>query len=356
MKGTAKAIQRVMSSTLVAVTLGFSLWQPIADACTRTLWNTNKLAVVVGRSMDWAESTQPTLLVLPRGMQRDGGRVGPDVVVKENPARWTSKYGSVIVTAYDVAMVDGLNEKGLGANLLFLTATDFGPRDRSKLGVHAGLWGQYLLDNAATVKEALELMKTIQPIMVEHAGYKSSLHLSLQDATGDSAIIEYINGKPVIYHGREYRVMTNDPPLNQQLANLKKWDFTDATRETPLPGNVSPVNRFVRANYFLQTLREPRNEREAIATIFSIARNTSVPFNAPYKTPGTIYDTEYRTVMDLTNKRYFFELSTSPNVIWMDLKKFNLNPGAPVLVLNPDNIALSGDVIEKFQKVARVPF
>ncbi|MBE9170566.1 linear amide C-N hydrolase [Pleurocapsales cyanobacterium LEGE 06147] len=167
MKLTAKKIYRVMCSTLAAATLGFTLWQPVADACTRILWNTNKLAVVVGRSMDWPESTEPMLTVFPRGMKRDGGLLGSNVVVKENPARWTSKYGSLVTTSYGAGAMDGLNKKGLGMHLLFLTATDFGPRDRSKLGVHAGLWGQYLLDNAATVKEALELAKGIQPIMAK---------------------------------------------------------------------------------------------------------------------------------------------------------------------------------------------
>jgi penicillin V acylase-like amidase (Ntn superfamily) len=355
-KVTAKTAHRLICGTVIATMLGFPLWQPIAEACTRVLWNTNKLAVVVSRTMDWAESTQPMLVVFPQGIKRNGGLLGSSVVVKENPAQWTSKYGSVVVTAYGVGTVDGLNEKGLGMHLLFLTATDFGPRDRSKAGIQAALWGQYLLDNAATVKEALELQKSIQPIMVEYAGHKSSLHLAIEDATGDSAIIEYVDGKPMIYHGSEYRVMTNDPPLAQQLTELKKWDFTNATRETPLPGNVNPIDRFVRANYFLQTIREPKSEREAMATILSISRNASVPFNAPYKTVGTIYDTEYRTAIDLTNERYFFELTTSPNVVWVNLKQMNLSPGAPVMVLKPDNIALSGDVTGKFQPLAKAPF
>ena len=72
-----------------------------------------------------------------------------------------------------------------------------------------------------------------------------------------------------------------------------------------------------------------------MAGVLAIARNVSVPFGAPYKGFG-IYNTEYRTVIDLTNKRYFFELTTSPNVIWADLAKFKLAKGAPVRVLNPD--------------------
>jgi penicillin V acylase-like amidase (Ntn superfamily) len=123
--------------------------------------------------------------------------------------------------------VDGVNEKGL-----------------------AGLWLQYALDNAASVSEALALLEPVQVVMVEAHGHKASVHLALEDASGDSAIIEYIEGRAVIHHGRQYTVMTNDPPYDQQLALLKKMDaehaFTPVSRETPLPGNVNPVDRFQR--------------------------------------------------------------------------------------------------------------
>lgn len=39
----------------------------------------------------------------------------------------------------------------------------------------------------------------------------------LEDSTGDSAIIEIIDGKMVIHHGREYTVMTNDPHSGMQF-------------------------------------------------------------------------------------------------------------------------------------------
>jgi penicillin V acylase-like amidase (Ntn superfamily) len=37
----------------------------------------------------------------------------------------------------------------------------------------------------------------------------------------------------------------------------------------------------------------------------------------------------------LTNGRYYFELTTAPNVIWADLKKLDPNVGAPVMTLHP---------------------
>ena len=139
----------------------------LAEACSRILWNDNGYAVMVGRTMDWPESTEPILTVFPRGLERDGGKAGPETVVAENPARWTSKYGSVVTTVYGIGTADGMNEKGLAAHLLYLTATDFGARDTAKKGVQAGLWAQYMLDNAATVAEALKLFEGIQPVMVE---------------------------------------------------------------------------------------------------------------------------------------------------------------------------------------------
>lgn len=347
-------IRHALSSALAIAALGLASWHP-ADACSRILWNNNQLAVVVGRTMDWPESTEPTLTVLPRGMKRDGGRTGPVVTVADNPAQWTSRYASMVTTVYGVGSADGFNERGLAGHLLYLTATDFGTRDTSKPGLQAGLWLQFVLDNAASVSEALTLLDTVQLVGTEARGRKATVHLAIEDASGDSAIVEHIGGKPVVHHGREYRIMTNDPTYDQQLALLKQQDFSKPSSDTPLPGNVKATDRFQRAAYYAALLPQPRNEREAIAGILAIARNVSVPFGAPYKGFG-IYNTEYRTAINLTNKRYYFELTSSPNVIWADLEQFDLSPGAPVMVLNPDNIDLSGNVTAMFSKAATAPF
>jgi penicillin V acylase-like amidase (Ntn superfamily) len=330
-----------------------------ADACTRVLWNNNNLAVIAGRTMDWPESTEPELVVFPRGRKRDGGKIGPQVVVRANPAQWTSRYGSLVTTVYNIGTVDGLNERGLAGHLLYLTATDFGPRDESKPGIHAGLWLQYALDNAATVTEALALLDAVQIVMAEARGRKATVHLALEDASGDSAIVEHIDGKVVIHHGRNYNVMTNDPPYDQQLALLHKMasenDFANPSSATRLPGNVSPTDRFQRAAYFQRVLPEPRNEREAVASMFAIMANVSVPFGAPYRDFG-VYNTEYRTVTNLTDRTYYFQLTTNPSVIWARLSAFDLVPGQPVRKLDPGEISLAGDVTHRFEPSSASPF
>lgn len=311
--------------------------------CTRVLWNDNGLAVLSGRTMDWPESTLPRLTIFPRGRERDGGLVAGTRAVAGEPLRWTSEHGSVIVSIYGIGTVDGINERGLAVHALYLRETSLGEREPSRPGLHMGMWAQYLLDNAATVAEALVLQDDFQLVMASAHGRDATIHLAIEDAGGDSAIVELLDGRPVVHHGREYRLMTNDPAYDEQLQLLAGQDFSRPSSDMPLPGNVNPRDRFQRATYYAALLPAPRDEREAAAGIFSVMRNVSVPFGAPYGEFG-VYNTEYRTVCDLTNQRYFFELSTAPNVIWTDLGALDFSAGAPVLTLDPDDIALTGDV------------
>ena len=313
--------------------------------CTRFLWNTNQLAVFSGRSMDWPESTQPLLVAFPRGRERNG--LNPTGLVNDpNPLRWTSRYASLVTTIYGLGTVDGLNEKGLTVHALYLQAADFGTRNPATPAVAATQWLQYLLDQAATVAEALALLEDVEILKVHAHGRDSNLHLAMEDAAGDSAIVEYIDGHRVVHHGRQYTQMTNDPTYDEQLALLAKQDFSHPSSTMPLPGNVNPVDRFQRVAYYSALLPEPTSQREAVSAVMAIMRNVSVPFGAPYHDFG-IYNTEYRTVTDLTNRRYYFELTTSPTVIWVDMDRLNLAAGAPTVAIDPYDYSLTGDVTDR---------
>jgi penicillin V acylase-like amidase (Ntn superfamily) len=320
--------------------------------CTRALWNTDKY-VMAGRTMDWPESTEPTIVAFPRGRERDGGTVGGVVAFSDNPLRWTSSYASLVTTVYGIGTVDGFNEAGLGMHALYLKATDVGARDPGRPGMQMALFGQYLLDQAASVAEALELLDTFQPVMVAARGHEATIHFALEDSTGDSAIIEFAGGEPVVHHGRQFTIMTNDPTYDEQLALLARQDFSRPSSDMPLPGNVNAVDRYQRAAYYAALLPDPADVRQAVAGLMAVMRNVSVPFGAPYAEFG-VYNTEYRTVVDLTGKQYVFELSTSPNVIWVEFAGLDLSGSEP-LQINPYDATLVGDVTARFVPQA-VPF
>jgi len=346
---------RIALILAAAVALIICVAVSTATACTRILWNDNSVSVVSARSMDWWGSSQPRLHVLPRGLRKSGASFGPQRVVTENPARWTARYGSVVVGNYDSAVSDGMNERGLAAHALWLKGTDYGARHASRPGLHAALWVQYILDNAATVDQALSIAGRIQPVPADLNGVNLPLAFGIEDRTGDSAIIEYLGGQPVIHHGREYRVMANTP-MDQALAILGTFDFTGATRNVPLPGNTNSVDRFVRASFysaFLSTTA-PRNRTEARAAIMSVARNVSDPIGAPGDEVGETDDTDYRTVADLTHGVYVFESTRGLATLRTDLRRIDFRRGSGARSINPNNPRLQGDITSLY-RTSRTP-
>src|SRR5260221_678681 len=191
------------------------------DACTRVVYLGPNADVITARSMDWNADIGTNLWILPRGMERSGE-------ADRNLLRWTSKYGGLIASGFDISTTDGVNEAVLCANLLWLAESQYPAFDGSKPGLSVAAWAQYVLDNFATVQEAVNALRgepfTIVTDTVPGETRLATLHLSMSDATGDSAIVEYIGGKQVIHHHRKYQVMTNSPIFDEQL-EVKKLDL-----------------------------------------------------------------------------------------------------------------------------------
>ncbi|MEZ4563241.1 MAG: linear amide C-N hydrolase [Thermomicrobiales bacterium] len=319
--------------------------------CTRALWPDANGAVLVGRNMDWVDELGTALWVLPRGQERTdalGGRL-----------TWTSKYGSVIASQHDLIGADGMNEAGLAGHLLWLAESDYGAYDPEKTTLGMSVWLQYMLDTFATVAECvawmeevdLQIVSMVDPIYGRHI----TLHLVLDDATGDSAVVEYIGGQRTIHHGRDFTVATNSPTYDEQLANVKR--YVGFGGDLPIPGSTEANDRFVRTAFYLDRLPQPNSESEAVAAILSIMRNAAQPFGAPDPARPNISTTVWRTAADLTTKRYVFESCYRPNVIWVDLDKLDFTAGAPSRKLDVTGVEwLVGDVSEQFQERPTLQF
>lgn len=290
-------------------------------ACTRVVYLGTEQQIITARSMDWRMDIETNLWVLPRGVKRQG-QTGP------NSIEWQAKYGSVIASGYDISTTDGLNEKGLAANLLWLVESQYPEFTKEgKPGLSISLWAQYILDNYATVQEAVKALKkepfTLVTDSVPGQNRFATLHLSLSDASGDSAIIEYIDGKQVIHHDRSYQVMTNSPIFSEQLALDKYWKQIGGT--VMLPGTNRAADRFARASFYVNAIPQKASLEESLASMFGVIRNVSVPYGIASETEPNISSTRWRTVIDHKNRIYFFESAFSPNTFWVDLKKINFD-------------------------------
>jgi penicillin V acylase-like amidase (Ntn superfamily) len=320
-----------------------------AEACTRMFWNTNGQVMLVGRNQDLDLDDKATFYVFPKGISKNGGCV--------NPATWTSKYGSLLVELWgsSTASNEGINTAGLSFHGLYLSPTQYENRD-GRPGVYMGRYGEYLLDNAATVGDALLLMYQTQLVPEVTAGKVWPNHLAIEDASGDSAVVEFIGGEMNVYHGAEYTVLTNDPPFDQQITNL--WHYQYFGGDDPLPGDCNPTARFVRASAFLSTLNSASSyaaiKTNPISTMFLAIRSMSEPFGALQFIPGlsspmAAWPTLWTIVSDLTNKAVYFSHNIARNNFWIDMRKLNFSKGASVLSLKADRPDLTGEVSGLFK-------
>ena len=329
---------------LILVLLGFPSQN--IDACTRAVYKGPNGMLITGRTMDFTLEIPANHWIFPRGMKRNGE-------VGKNSIEWTSKYGSLAVSAWDISVVDGMNEKGLVANMLWLVESEYPSFDKqgAKKGLAISLWAQYALDNFASVAEAVnELGKESFAVVsdfIPGTDKFTTVHLSLSDSSGDNAIFEYIGGKLVIHHDPSYTIMTNDPPYEQQLAIAKYWG--NIPGKVFLPGSVTASDRFVRASFFINSIPHTSDTRVAVAAVASVMRNVSVHYGFEIDGYPNLSTTRWRSVADQKNLVYYFETALTPKAFWVDLKKIDFSEKAMVRKLDlSNNKTYSGETSTAF--------
>lgn len=341
-------------SIITALFLMTAAYAPKSEACTRVVYKGPNNTVLTGRTMDFSIEIPANQWIFPRGMARNGE-------VGDNCIEWVSKYGSVVVSSWDISTPDGMNEKGLVANMLWLVESEY-PKfnmEGDKKGLAISLWAQYVLDNFATVSEAVEALRqerfAIVSDFIPGTDKFTTVHLSISDATGDSAIFEYINGELVVHHDPSYTVMTNDPTFEEQLAITKYWK--NIPGKTFLPGSVTAADRFARASFFLDAIPQTDNTRVAVASVFSVIRNVSVPYGFQIEGYPNLSTTRWRVVADQKNLVYYFESALTPNTFWVDLKKLDFSQNANVKKLDlSNNNTYSGETSAEFKKAQPFKF
>lgn len=291
--------------------------------------------------MDWRQSLGTNLWVLPRGVARRG------IDADARPLTWTADYGSVVATAYDMATTDGVNERGLAAHLLWLAESDYGDRDTNVPAVSASLWAQFFLDRfetvAATVAYLGDHPVQVRPQGDPHSGTWSTVHLALDDATGDSAIIEYLDGEAHVHHDRAFTVMTNSPPFDQQVNRLRRYEGFGG--QQPLPGTTEAADRFVRASYYSARLPKADDPGQAYAALLSVMRNAAQPFGTPDPVHPNISMTIWRTLADLTRGVYAFESVYRPDIVWTHLDRVDFTTTSR---LDLSDAGLAADVTARY--------
>ena len=92
------------------------------------------------------------------------------------------------------APLDGMNEEGLAVSVNMIEDTDTIEQDTRKPDITTTTAIRLLLDQAANVEEALNLLEQYDL----HASMGMMIHLALSDAAGNSVVVEYVDNEMIV--------------------------------------------------------------------------------------------------------------------------------------------------------------
>ncbi|MDD3311039.1 choloylglycine hydrolase family protein [Pseudodesulfovibrio sp.] len=326
-----------------------------ATACSDFVVKAKDGTVLDARSMDFAIEDQAEVVVYPRGKEWASEAPG-----KAKGLSWKQRYGFVGFSALGLEVSsDGMNEKGLSAKFLWLPSVGFQavPKGRESKALAASLVPDWILGNFSTVAE---VKRALQDVLVwgdslPGLGGTLTIHVAVHDAKGDSMVAEWVDGKLNVYDN-PLGIMTNEPPLPMQRANLRNYvNLSPWVREDlqldgqsvhgtgngsgmlGLPGDCTPPSRFVRVAVLRQFAYQPETADEAIVLARRLLEQVYVPRGVSRdKAPqGEMADyTQWSNIYDLTRRVLYFADYQDQTLRVIDLNKldFTRSDYAPVPV------------------------
>ena len=291
-----------MRPILIAITaLGVLLSSPGAPACT-TFCAAGPAGPVFGRNYDWMVG-DGALVVNARGVSKVANLEG-------NPARWTSRHGSVTFVQYGREFpTGGMNETGLVVELMWLDGSRY-PEADGRAELPNLQWIQYLLDTCSTVEEVLATDGRVRIT----GGVP--LHFLVADRSGTAATIEFLDGRMVAHTGERLPVAA--------LANSRYDESLQAWRQGGLPPGPASLSRFGRAADAVRSF-SAKDRQEAVTRAFGVLGRLA---------QGAF--TQWSIVYEPAAGRVSFRTQRQPRIRSVDLAGLSFACGRPALGIDLD--------------------
>ncbi len=335
--------------TFFAVLTSFAVAMP-ADACTGITLVAEDGSVVFARTLEWGSfDLHSRLVVVPRNYEfkspLEDGKTG---------LTWKTRYGAVGMDAVGKDyVIDGMNEKGLTANLFYHPGIADYPRvDLSDLSQSIGPLDvpQYLMTTCATVDEAKTALSDITVVSVTEPaiGIASPIHVIVTEPSGKAIVIEFAN-KGVQIFDAPLGVITNSPEYSWHTTNLRNYlnlsavawptkkvdemDFAPlggGSGMIGLPGDFTPPSRFIRAVAFSKSARPTDTGTETFYESFRILDSFNVPLGAAEgsgesKAKGMRSATIWTTAYDTKDLVMQYHTMDNRRVRQVDLKQIDFS-------------------------------
>ncbi len=284
----------------------------ITSACTWFEFRNDLGNYFIGRAMEWPGDLRAEIAVVPRNY-----KVGP----------FTTKYGFVGMNHAGLLFSDGLNECGLSCSSLQLSESKYAAKTEGAYHVKDLL--TYVLGNTKTVDEAVAFIKTntfytsadfenIAP------GVELQQHYAITDVTGQSVVVEFINGKAFV-HKNKVGAMTNDPKFEDQLKNWSKYAGKKFDEQTFEAFDFSPEGKFCRMAAINATQAKVPTDAAAVNRAWSMLNTVDLPQGVLFWRHISDHPqfTSYAVVDDLKNRVYYFRTYDNYDIRKIDLSKIN---------------------------------
>jgi penicillin V acylase-like amidase (Ntn superfamily) len=314
---------RALSVLILSFLLSLGILVNSALACTAFSHKTTE-GIFYAANLDYFIRPDGLVFINRRGISKESITKSP-VAKKE---KWVSKYGSVTFNIVGRGFVwGGMNEAGLVITMLELKNSKL-PEPDKRPPLNIGVWTQYVLDTCSTVQEVIEVDSRVRPA---NDGNPSQ-HWQVTDATGNTAVIEYQDGRLVVYTEQDLPV--------QALSNMPYGLALEAYKRGGHPWWRWGSNPGQSAERFATAARRMQNfDPAGGAGVIDYSFKTLLMVSAPH--------TKWSAVYDIANRGVWFGSAASPTGKYISLKSFDLSCGAPLMMLKVDS-SIEGNVEKNF--------
>ncbi len=260
----------------------------------------------------------------------------------EKPVKWTSKYNSITFAGSGKGFpVSGMNEKGLVVITLTAHGTKY-PKPDNRPSISVIQWVQYQLDESATVQDVINSNKKIR------ISTKSLLpqHIIVGDRDGNTAIIEFINGKEVVYQGKDLPIPLATNSFYEQ--SVKTFNTYNKTHKNVNIKNIinAPIHN-----------KKAYSLRRFIIGAYMLKRykNSEPLIGYAVKTLKALFNKEYHTrmsyVYDPVHLKIYYYTYKNPKLKEISFNDFNFKNNKKSYMINANkNFKDVKNVIQPFNQ------
>lgn len=251
------------------------------DMCTAATYTTKDF--YFGRTLDYEFSYGENIVITPRNFCFQFNRMG-------QLKRHYAMIGMAHVVSDYPLYYDGINEKGLGmAGLNFVGNAEYKIPEKEKHNVSPYEFIPWILGQCATVKEAKELLQSINLVDIPFNSELplAQLHWIIADKT-QAITVESTKSGLFVYEN-PVGVLTNNPPFQEQMFALNNYmslspqepqnhfcsslplhTYSRGMGAIGLPGDLSSQSRFVRIAFVRMNSVSGDTEAESVSQFFHI--------------------------------------------------------------------------------------